>query len=117
MINNKRVIYYNSVSKKPIECNLQGTENLDKNIDGINISALKYIYKNSKLENNDENKAFQLMMEFVNNMLFFRCLDGNTYTGFETGIKKFEEFLNEEGIKYKLVERNRNGVNTIMFKI
>lgn len=130
LINNKRVIYYNSVSKNSIECNLQGTENLDKNIDGINISALKYIYKNSKLENNDENKAFQLMMEFVNNMLFFRCLDGNTYIGFETGIKnilenivengntkKFEKFLNEEGIKCQLVERNRNGVNTIMFKI
>ena len=130
LINDKRVIFYDFNKKGLIETTLRGTETLDKNFDGMNISVLKYIYKNSKLEVNDENKVFQSMMEFVNNMLFFRCLNSNTYIGFENGnkdvledivesgkIEEFENFLNEEGVKCKLVEKLENGKKTIAFKI
>lgn len=130
LINDRRVIYYDFIQKGLIETCLKGTETLDKNFDGMSISVLKYIYKNSKLENNEENKAFQSLMEFVNNMLFFRGLNNNAYIGFETGnknilediaesgkIKEFEDFLNEEGVKCKLVEKSENGNKTIAFKI
>lgn len=130
IINGIRAIYYNFEKRGLIETTLKGTENLDKDFNGMNISVLKYIYKNSKLENNPENIAFQKMMEFVNNMLFFRCLDSNIYIGFKNGSKdiledivennhlqEFEEFLNEEGVKCKLTEKNYNGSKTIAFKI
>ena len=87
IINGIRAIYYNFEKRGLIETTLKGTENLDKDFNGMNISVLKYIYKNSKLENNPENIAFQKMMEFVNNMLFFRCLDSNIYIGFKNGSK------------------------------
>ena len=130
LINNKRVVFYDFSEKSHmIETNLKGTENLDKNFEGMNISVLKYIYKNSKLEVNEENIAFQKMMEFVNNMLFFRCLNSNNYIGFQNGSKdilediaesgkvdEFEKFLNEEGVKCQLVEKVNNGTKTIAFK-
>ena len=127
---NQRVVYYNFINRGFIETSLAGTENLDKNFNDMNISVLKYIYKNSKLENNDINTAFELMMSFVNNMLFFRCLNSNTYIGFRTGSKdvledivennylaEFESFLNEEGVVCSLTERSYNGKKTIAFKI
>lgn len=129
-INGTRVIYYNFEKRGLIKTTLKGTENLDKDFSDMNISVLKYIYKNSKLDNTQENVAFQKMMEFVNNMLFFRCLDNNIYIGFKNGSKdfledivennhlqEFEDFLNEEGVKCKLVEKNYNGKKTIAFKI
>lgn len=130
IINGQRVVYYNFINRGFIKTSLTGTENLDKNFNDMNISVLKYIYKNSKLENNDINTAFELMMSFVNNMLFFRCLNSNTYIGFRTGSKdvledivennylaEFESFLNEEGVVCSLTERSYNGKKTIAFKI
>lgn len=130
LINDMRVVYYDFTKNDPIKTSLKGTETLDKNFEGMNISVLKYIYKNSKLENNEENKAFQKMIDFVNNMLFFRCLNSNNYIGFQNGskdilediaetgkIKEFEEFLNEEGVKCQLVEKVNNGSKTIAFEI
>lgn len=131
IINDERVIYYNFEKRGNIETYLKGTENLDKNFDGMNISVLKYIYRNSKLEyDNEKNIAFKKLIEFVDNMLFFRCLNSNIYLGFETGnknilesiveneyLKEFEEFLNEEGVKCKLVETGDLGRKSIAFKI
>lgn len=130
LINGKRVIFYDFSKKGLIETSLLGTETLDKDFSNMNISVLKYIYRNSKLENNIENTAFQKMMEFVNNMLFFRCLNENAYIGLKTGstdvleyiveqghLKEFEEFLNEDGVECELIEKNYNGKKTIAFKI
>lgn len=131
IVDGERVIYYNFEKRGIIETNLKGTENLDKNFDGMNISVLKYIYKNSKLEYDDnKNIVFKKMMEFVDNMLFFRCLNSNVYLGFETGnknilesiverghLKEFEDFLNEEGVKCELVEIGDFGRKSIAFRI
>lgn len=131
IINNETVVYYNFEKKGVIETSLKGTETLNKDFSDMNISVLKYIYRNSKLKETDiKNIVFKKMMEFVNNMLFFRCLNSNAYIGFKTGsknvlediveqgyLKEFEDFLNEEGVKCKLVEKNYNGKKTIAFKI
>lgn len=130
LINNKRVIYYDFIERKPLETYLKGTENLNKNFDLKNLSAIKYVYRNSVLENNEENIVFKKFMEFVDTMLFFRCLNQNNYIGFQNGSKnileaivenghlnEFESFLNEEGVSCKLIEKNDNGRKTIAFKI
>ena len=104
------------------ELNLEGTENLNKNLNGNNISFIKYI--NNNINPEPSTKQFKIkeiistFLKFVDNMLLFSSLDGNFYQGFKKGggsiseeiinrgkLKDFENFLKEAGIDYKLIEK------------
>ena len=109
--------------------NLKGTESLNKDIKNLNLSLLKYIKNNSVLDDTDNfNNVFLCFLKFIDGMLFFRSLDGNSYMGIETGskdiqediiergnVKNFELFLNEAGIECKLKVVKESEKNIIAF--
>lgn len=95
--------------------NLKGTESLNKDIRNLHLSVIKYIKNNSVLVEDVINTVFLNFLKFIDGMLFFRSLDGNSYLGIETGSKDIqediiergnveglEEFLNKAGIECKL---------------
>lgn len=120
-INNKLISEYDYLTNK-FKLNLEGTENLNKNLNGNNISFIKYINNNINPEIDSElfkiKKIIEKFINFVDNMLFFASLNGNFYQGFKKGtenlheiilskgkLKDFENFLKEVGIDYKLIEK------------
>ena len=120
-INNKLISEYDYLTNR-FKLNLEGTENLNKNLNGNNISFIKYINNNINPEIDSElfkiKKIIEKFINFVDNMLFFASLDGNFYQGFKKGpenlheiilskgkLKDFENFLKEAGIFYKLIEK------------
>ena len=120
-INNKLISEYDYLTNK-FKLNLEGTGNLNKNLNGNNISFIKYINNNINPEIDSElfkiKKIIEKFINFVDNMLFFASLDGNFYQGFKKGtenlheiilskgkLKDFENFLKEAGIFYKLIEK------------
>lgn len=125
-INKKVVIDYDylNIDKGFVDDSLKGGE---LNIDLIDnkLSVLKYIYRNRP---NNMNSPFSKMMNFVNNMLWYRCLsEGNVFCGFTNGgsvlvealyqsgkVKEFEKFLKENGVNYRLKFKNFNGQHILM---
>ena len=120
-INNKLIAEYDYLTNK-FELNLEGTESLNKNLNGNNISFIKYINNNINPKEDSEQfkikKIIEKFISFVDNMLFFASLNGNFYQGFKKGngtisdeiinngkLKDFENFLNEAGVPYKLIEK------------
>ena len=120
-INNKLISDYNYITNEA-KLKLEGTENLNKNLSGNNISFIKYINNNINPEMNSEQfkikKIIEKFINFVDNMLFFASLNGNFYQGFKKGngtisdeiinngkLKDIENFLNDAGISYKLIEK------------
>lgn len=111
------------------EINAEGAESLARDIGDSNISLVTYISKNTVLVKNDTNKCFMKFIEFVNKMLFFRSLDGNSYIGLQQGssgiledivekdnVKDFENFLNAAGVKCTLVEMDTEEGKAIGFR-
>jgi len=95
---------------------------LNKNLDGNNISFIKYINNNINPEPNTKQfkikEIISTFLKFVDNMLFFASLNGNFYQGFKKGagsiseeiidkrkLKDFENFLRMAGIDYTLIEK------------
>ena len=120
-INNKLIAEYDYLTNK-FELNLEGTESLNKNLNGNNISFIKYINNNINPESGTKQfkikEIISTFLKFVDNMLFFASLNGNFYQGFKKGVenlheiilskgklKDFENFLKEAGIDYKLIEK------------
>ena len=94
------------------------TADLNKKTD-IEMSALKFVYNNTLYWSDDN--PFYLMMNFVNNMLWYRSLKGNEFMGIMNNgedlndfiinnhyVKKFNDFLTECGQNYKLCEIEEN---------
>lgn len=90
------------------------TVDLSKRVNAF-VSALKFIYNNTIYWS--ETNPVYLMMNFVNNMLWFRSLKGNEFMGAMNNgedlndfiinnhyVKKFNDFLIECGQKYDLCE-------------
>lgn len=120
-INSKLISEYDYLNNK-FKLNLEGTENLNKNLNGNNISFIKYI--NNNINPKEDSEQFKIkkiigkFINFVDNMLFFASLDGNFYQGFKKGngtisdeiisngkLKDFENFLKKVGINYNLIEK------------
>ena len=109
---------------------LKGAETLqltsDLQLGTEKLSRVKYIRNNAILENNEVNRAFLSFTSFVDNMLMFYSLDSNRYQGLSVGsdsytqgiirqgkMKDFEVFLHGQGIDYKLLALDVNGVNEL----
>lgn len=116
LIDNEKVVSYNFVEKKGNTI-LKGAENLNLVADN-GISRIKYIYSNTILEENEQNKLFSRFIDFVERMLMFYSLDTRGYQGMCIGtsdiadsivrrgeLKHFEEFLKKQGIYYSLKAR------------
>lgn len=117
IINNNVVLNYNL--NQPLMTTLSGAENLNKNINpSQNLSAVKYIYKNTSLDKrNQDNVIFIKFIEFINHILYFRSVfEGKVFSGYKTGLsnieqdiiknknlKNFEQFLSDFGLNFQLV--------------
>ena len=113
LINNQVIIDYDYFDDSKRFINKDFINNLKIELNSNKLSILKYIYRNTNIE---ENHPFIKMMKFVENMLWYRGLsDGNTYFGFTNGItrlseeiysqnklKEFQEFLKENEVDLNL---------------
>jgi AAA15 family ATPase/GTPase len=130
-ISNKKVVEFDKRVSPEAMIDLEGTENLNKDLKNSKISVIKYILKNSILINNPINDALLKMGNFVDNMLYFRSLHENAYIGYEVGshgilenvveskdnVKDFEIFLRKANIICKLDTEEINGKNVLVTKI
>lgn len=96
--------------------NFIGAETLNKELTNKNLSLLKYIKNNTQLDENEKNNnIFLKFFDYLDSMLFFRCLDHNMFLGLETevgkigediiergNVKDLENFLNKAGIECRL---------------
>ncbi len=130
-IDNQRIIEYKL--NEPFFSSLKGTEILKKELNSNqNISVLKYIYTGLNLSENDTNNAiFINFMEYVDKILWFRnVLDDKSYIGYKNGteniidaiiknnnLSDFEKFLNDCGLKFKLVKLQTLIENDIAIKL
>lgn len=123
----KVIINFDYFNKANNVINIEEASNLRVDIKDNQLSILKYIYKNTLLE---ETSPVSKIVKFAEAMLWFRCLNsGNNYIGLLSGpgsmdeiiiksntIKEFEEFLAKNGLKYKLVARVFNNQNILFAK-
>ncbi|HIW32164.1 MAG TPA: ATP-binding protein [Candidatus Paenibacillus intestinavium] len=125
MINSKQVIYFDHV-KNTGHVTLGGAETLNRDLTDKNISFIKYIGNNTILHKNEENKAFDQFLHFVDNMLLISSLERNKYQGFRTGsgsvakeiiengkLSDFQSFLKRAGLEFHLEEREDEGEKII----
>lgn len=111
------------------ETSAKGAERLNRDVGDSNISIIRYIQKNTVLEDDARNRTFNKFLEFVNKMLYFRSLDDRCYMGLENGVsnvandivkhdnlKDFQEFLNDGGINCRLVSKKDGNDEAIYFK-
>lgn len=128
IINEKTVVYYDRRNKENLLIELKGAETLNRDLNLIRISVIKYIANNTVLIDDLFNSVFHIFDDFVEKMLFFRSLDDNYYMGCETenysiardiiekgNLKNFEEFLNKAKIECKLKEIELGGKKKIAF--
>lgn len=115
-----RKIIINDYEKAVV--NLKGTENLNLENYDHDISLVKYVYANTVLDKEDrECRVFRQFMQFVNGMLWFSSTEGNRYIGFsnvggnlfeaianmDNAVEQLQVFLNEVGIHYQLIVKDK----------
>lgn len=130
-INDYVVIELDRRKSEKLDVNITGTETLNKDLSGSNISAIKYIKSNSVFNHKDKTSdVFKKFIEFVSGMVFFRTLTSRAeYSGQQLDGKKlskkiidsgnlpnFEKFINEAGVECKLELKGDADEERIVFK-
>jgi AAA15 family ATPase/GTPase len=96
-IDNKQIVSYNRNTGEKLTINLPGTEMLNKDINKIPISVIKYIKSNAVLQESPETAVFLAFLSFVDRMLFFRNLDDRAYAGYSVGVGKlFDDIIEKK---------------------
>ncbi|WP_337909731.1 AAA family ATPase [Vibrio cholerae] len=130
-INGRTVLEFDRNNGAQLEVSLAGTESLKTDLSSSPISAVKYVNSNSVLsEDNKEASLFIKFIHFISGMVFFRTLTKSAdYYGttLESTISMsdeiialgklpdFQNFLNNSGVKCKLVEIQQNDSKRIAF--
>lgn len=134
VVNGKTCVIADRSDPINIMVDLPGAETLNKNINelfdisGATVSIVSYIRSNTILPDVGDAAVFNQFVTFVHGMLLVRSIEGNFFVGLneseknicediaENGkIKDFEDFLNKNGIKCKLVEISDNDGKDIAF--
>ena len=118
-INNSLIIDRQPLQSK-FKINLPGLDSFDNTLSDNNLSAIKYVYRNTKIKDfNDEvSRIFVAFMNFVEKMLMFYSLHERDFIGFQGNpvanifrktiennkVKDFENFLKRFEFDYELVE-------------
>jgi hypothetical protein len=121
-----------SIYDNYILCTLSGTESLNKKINNTNLdslytlSAVKYVNKNSNLEDTLENKYFKLFISFVNGLTYYK-IDyynndklNNIYKKIinDNKIDQLKEWLDDWGKNNYLISKGYYGTSpTLLFKL
>lgn len=112
-IDGKIVINYDKKESYTVfEVSLKGTENLQKDLKELDFSAVKWVNRNSVLENTEENEIFKEFISFVDRMLLFWSLESRSFVGYATDrqilineiiklghFEDFKSFFKEAGIE------------------
>ena len=125
-INEEDVINLDRRKNTVAEIDLKGAETLNKDLGKNMLSVVKYVKNNTVLEENLINKAFDSFLKFVDSMKLIRTIEsyeeiksdssGLANTIIESGsIKKFETYLNNAGIKCRLVVMEKNNEKLLGF--
>lgn len=94
-INGKTVLSYDSNKPDELFSAIPNTENLNFKNMSKGISPLLYIYRTIKF---DEKSPITELFEFVEGMLWFRCLNkGNQFKGFASQAEQIEKAIIEKG--------------------
>ncbi len=114
-IDSEVVVEFNRFEGEQFQTNLKGAETLNSIVVDKQLSAIKYIKKNTVLEQTDINNAFNGFFNFIEGMLYFRSLEDRMYLGLDVGdktiaediiqkdnVEDFEKFLNDAKIECKL---------------
>jgi AAA15 family ATPase/GTPase len=125
-INGKEVVVYRYGT--PFQTNLEGAETLNTDLGSSDLSALKYIKSNANLSDTEINRALKEFFKFVDNMLFFRPIEANSYIGYSAKneniiqdilnndhLLEYQDFLNQAGIACELESLELNGHRDIVF--
>ena len=123
LVNKQEVIYYNHENKES-RISIPEASTLNAKLDRNDQSIIRYIYRNSIL---GSNSPIEKMMTFVDNMLWFRSLSFNEFSGYkstptqlaemigsEENLQKFAAFLEENDLHYNLKFEN-DIINNIRF--
>ncbi len=120
IVNGKVLIDYDYFHPAPKFVDKSISENLNVELEDNKLSVIKYIYRNTP---SNPDSPITKMIQFCENMLWYRCLyTGNEYAGF-TSTKKsltdviyekkalndFQSFLRENGLEYELGYELENG--------
>ena len=82
-----------SLDEQQFPINSEAKKNLQSNAN--NISIVNYLFTSYPLANDH---YLILLQNFVNSMLWFRCLQVNEYIGLENSITLLDEFIIKEGL-------------------
>lgn len=130
-IGDQIVVEFDRSNSNNFKTKLKGAETLNTTISDSQLSAIKYIKKNTVLEQTEVNAAFNNFFNFIEGMLYFRSLEDRWYIGSDHGtkvitqdiiendnVKDFEKFLNEAKIDCELgvVEKLDKKTLVINFK-
>lgn len=127
LIDGEELAFFDREKNKQAKIKFKGSETLKTEVDNPELSILKYVKNNSVLQKDNElNVVFDDFFTFIDSMLYFRSLQGNTYQGLDVGsphiledivnksnVSDYESFLNKAGIECKLKvvkELNRNSI-------
>ena len=122
-INGIEVVYY--VEGEPLQVSLKGAETLKTDLRESKISAaIGYIARNTILEKNETNEAFNQFFDFANKMALARTLSLEKTEGVQHftklilrkgQLREFETFLNAAGVACQLRKIEINGEPEVAF--
>lgn len=117
-INDDLIINRDS-SQNQFTINIPELENFDSTLSNANLSVIKYVYRNTKIQElgNEVAKSFVALMNFVEKMLFYYSLHNRQFIGFNVitndsiykkivesnKLEEFEKFLRHFDLDYNLV--------------
>lgn len=117
---NNSLIINRKPSQSKFEVNLSDLTNFDNTLNDNNLSAIKYVYRNTKIKDFSDaaSQTFVAFMNFVEKMLMFYSLHERNFIGSQSDnfanvfskivenkkVKDFESFLKRFELNYELVE-------------
>jgi hypothetical protein len=128
-INGREVIEYDRRKDRPLTIDLPGTETLNKDINQIEISVLKYIKSNAVLSKSLESSTLKKFFGFIDSMLMFWQLDNRGYQGYDVvsgdifkiliennHFDDFKQFLEQAGLDSNIIFKKTKGEYSVFFK-
>lgn len=128
-VNNELILNYDFTTKNFVVLKINGAENYNKNITENVKTVIRNLYYSVSLT---EDSPIRLMVDFVDRMLWFRCIDeGPQFSGYmelpklladmineNSTVEDFEKFLNDNDLNYDLNIKKDiiNNLNVIMAK-
>ena len=129
IVDGKKVISLDRRTNSTAMVDLAGAETLNLDLKDSDISVVKYVRSNAVLADDPTNNAIKNFLLFVQLMLIEQSVHSHfkvmrnenpqfisrKFLKAEDGLKKFESFLNEVGVKCRLATIDANGDKKIAF--